>query len=33
MSGQGEEKSKLLKRLNRIRGQVDALRLLISAEN
>jgi FrmR/RcnR family transcriptional regulator, repressor of frmRAB operon len=32
MSGQGEEKTKLLKRLNRIRGQVDALRRALEGD-
>jgi DNA-binding FrmR family transcriptional regulator len=32
MSGQNEEKTKLLKRLNRIRGQVDALRRALEDE-
>jgi DNA-binding FrmR family transcriptional regulator len=32
MWGQGEEKTKLLKRLNRIRGQVDALRRALEGD-
>jgi DNA-binding FrmR family transcriptional regulator len=32
MSGKDEEKTKLLKRLNRIRGQVEALRRALEGE-